>query len=272
MGRHELTDAQWERLTPLLPPRYPGRRGRPYHDHRRIINGMLWIAKTGAPWRDLPEHFGPWQTVATRFYRWKRCGLWARILAEVQRRADARGELDWEQHYVDGTVVRAHQHAAGAPHRKGGQEQQALGRSRGGFSTKLHLRAEGGGKPLAFLVTAGQRHEQSVFEPLMERGAVRRAGRGRPRHRPRRVVGDKGYSSRKVRCYLAQRGIGAVIPRRANEPQQRHFERDRYRERNRVERLINRLKQFRRVATRYEKLADSYVTMVTLAAILLWIS
>lgn len=174
MGRHELTDAQWERLTLLLPPRYPGRRGRPYHDHRCIINGMLWIAKTGAPWRDLPERYGPWQTVATRFYRWQRCGLWAHILAEVQRRADACGELDWEQNYVDGTVVRAHQHAAGAPHRKGGQEQQALGRSRGGFSTKLHLRAEGGGKPLTFLVTAGQRHEQSVFEPLMERGAVRR--------------------------------------------------------------------------------------------------
>jgi transposase len=86
------------------------------------------------------------------------------------------------------------------------------------------------------------------------------------------VVGDKGYSSRKVRRYLAQRGTGTVIPRRANEPQQRRFERDRYRERNRVERLINRLKQFRRVATRYEKLAGSYVTMVTLAAILLWIS
>jgi transposase len=149
--------------------------------------------------------------------------------------------------------------------------QQALGRSRGGFSTKLHLRAEGGGKPLTFLVTAGERHEQSVFEPLMEHGAVKRAGRGRPRLRPKRVVGDKGYSSRKVRRYLARRGIQPVIARRANEPQQRDFDRERSRERNRVERLINRLKQFRRVATRYEKLAEHYLGMVTLAAILLWI-
>ena len=135
----------------------------------------------------------------------------------------------------------------------------------------MHLRAEGGGKPLTFLVTAGERHEQSVFEPLMEQGAVKRAGRGRPRLRPKRVVGDKGYSSRAVRRYLARRGIQPVIARRANEPQQRDFDRERYRERNRVERLINRLKQFRRVATRYEKLADQYLGMVTLAAILLWI-
>jgi transposase len=131
----------------------------------------------------------------------------------------------------------------------------------------LHLRAEGNGKPLTFLVTAGDRHEQSVFEPLMEQGAVKRT----ERKRPKRVVGDKGYSSRKVRRYLARRGIRAVIPRRANEPQQHAFDRDRYRERNRVERLINRVKQFRRVATRYEKLAENYVTMVTLAAILLWL-
>jgi transposase len=124
MGRHELTDAQWVRLAPLLPPCYTGRRGRPYHDHRRIINGMLWIAKTGAPWRDLPACYGPWQTVASRFYRWQRSGRWAGILAELQRQADRRGELNWEQHYVDGTVVRAHQHAAGARHSKGGRSSR----------------------------------------------------------------------------------------------------------------------------------------------------
>lgn len=94
-----------------------------------------------------------------------------------------------------------------------------------------------------------------MFEPLMEQGAVKRSGRGRPRTRPRYVVGDKGYSSRKVRRYLARRGIRAVIPRRRNERPQQVFDRERYRARNRVERLINRLKQFRRSATRYEKLA-----------------
>jgi transposase len=89
----------------------------------------------------------------------------------------------------------------------------------------------------------------------MEQGAMKRRGRGRPRVRPERVVGDKGYSSRQVRRYLRRRGIRPVIARRQDEPQQRDFDRERYRARNQVERLINRLKQYRRVATRYEKLA-----------------
>lgn len=109
----------------------------------------------------------------------------------------------------------------------------------------------------------------------MEAGAVKRSGgRGRPRRRPKRVVGDKGYSSRKVRRYLRRHGIGATIPTKRNERNerpQRRFDRDLYRERNRVERCINRLKQFRRVATRYEKLAVNYLAMVTIAAILLWL-
>ena len=111
--RHELTDEQWERLQPLLPPQNP-KTGRPAEDHRRIINGILWVIRTGAPWRDLPERYGPWSTVASRFYRWTRAGLWDRILAALQEQADQAGQLDWEVHFVDGTVVRAHQHAAGA--------------------------------------------------------------------------------------------------------------------------------------------------------------
>ena len=121
--RHELTDEQWARLQPLLPPQKQqvGRPGRPAKDHRTIINGMLWINKTGAPWRDLPERYGPWQTVATRFYRWTKQGLWDRILAEVQKDADEAGEIEWEIHFVDSSVVRAHQHAAGA---KGGTHNE----------------------------------------------------------------------------------------------------------------------------------------------------
>ena len=269
--RHELTDEQWERLQPLVPPQRTGKPGRPPRDHRRMINGMLWIAKTGVPWRDLPERYGPWHSVASRFYRWRRAGHWGRILAALQIRVDASGHLDWSAHFVDGTVVRAHQHAAGARTGEGGAATQALGWSRGGFSTKLHLRAERAGKPLVFLVTAGQRHEQSVFEPLMQQGVAKRMGRGRPRVRPQRVVGDKGYSSRKIRRYLQRWSIRAMIPRKRDERRQAHFDRDLYRERNRVERCINKLKQFRRIATRYEKLAANYLAMIMLAAITLWL-
>jgi transposase len=123
MRRDELTDEQWERLQPLLPPQKP-RTGRPAEDHRRILSGILWIHRTGAPWRDLASEYGPWQTVATRFYRWVRAGVWERILTTLQQQGDAAGKLDWSQHYVDGTVVRAHQHAAGARRAKGGKSSK----------------------------------------------------------------------------------------------------------------------------------------------------
>jgi transposase len=123
---------------------------------------------------------------------------------------------------------------------------------------------------MVLLLTAGQRHEQIMFEALMEHGAVKRQGRGRPRLRPDRVAGDKGYSSRRIRQYLRRRGIGVVIARQKRERRGR-FDQAAYRRRNVVERLVNRLKQFRRIATRYEKRAVNYLAMLTLAAIMLWL-
>jgi len=124
---------------------------------------------------------------------------------------------------------------------------------------------------MTFVLTAGQRHETTQFEVLMEQGAVKRVGRGRPKLRPKRVLGDKGYSSRKIRRYLKRRGIGYTIPRRRDETRTGPFNRTLYKERNYVERLINRLKQFRRVATRYEKRAVNFLAMITLASIMLWL-
>ena len=113
MRRGELSDEQWQRLERLLPAQKP-RTGRPNVEHRQIINGILWVLRTGAPWRDLPERYGSWSTVASRFYRWQEAGIWARIWAQVQSEADEQGEIDWEIHLLDGTVIRALQHAAGA--------------------------------------------------------------------------------------------------------------------------------------------------------------
>ena len=267
MSRATLTDAQWERLRPLLPPQKP-RTGRPAKDHRLVLDGILWIARTGAPWRDLPPRFGPWQTVASRFYRWHAAGIWDALLATLQQVANAAGQLDWGVHYVDGTTIRAHQHAAGAC--GGDAATEALGRGRGGFSTKVHLRAEGNGKLLTLLLSPGQRHEASVFEPLMRQGAVKRTGRGRPKLRPQRIVGDKGYSSGAIRRYARRHGIGVTIPRKRNERRRGPFDRAAYRGRNVVERLIGRCKQFRRLATCYEKRAEHFRAMWVIAAIILW--
>lgn len=124
---------------------------------------------------------------------------------------------------------------------------------------------------MALVLTGGERHEQPVLPTLMERGAVKRRGRGRPRIRPDRVAGDKGYSSPTIRRYLKERRIGAVIPTKADQAPDPALDRTASRERNVVERLINRLKRWRRIATRYEKRADNYLAMLTIAALLLWL-
>ena len=129
--RHELTDAEWARLAPLLPARKGGKRRK---DDRLVINGILWKLATGAPWRDVPERYGPWQSVYTRFRRWRRAGVWDRMLGAVQQQADAAGQIDWAVHFVDGTVIRAHQHAAGA---KGGtRKPRHSGAARAAFQPR----------------------------------------------------------------------------------------------------------------------------------------
>ena len=143
-----LNEAMWERLSPLLPPQKP-RTGRPSLDHRTFIEAVLWLARTGAPWRDLPSGLMNWRTAWRRLQRWTEAGVWERILDALRALAQDAG---WEAHMLDSTVVRAHAHAAGARRTAG---EQALGRSRGGFSTKLHLRCDGRGRPVAFHLTGG---------------------------------------------------------------------------------------------------------------------
>lgn len=126
-GRGELTDEAWEQIEPLLPRN--GRRGKQWGNHRKVINGILWRLRTGAPWRDIPERYGPWQTCYDRFTRWRRDGTWDRLLAHVQTRSDAVGEIEWTVS-VDSTTARAHQHAAGARHRPSQADEKGGSRIR----------------------------------------------------------------------------------------------------------------------------------------------
>lgn len=126
VGRGELTDTAWATRKPLLPDN--GKRGQQWRNHRQVINGILWKLRTGAPWRDLPDRYGPWRTVYARFVRWRQDGTWDRLLAHVQTKSDAVGEVVWEVS-IDSSVVRAHQHAAGAP--KKGAPRRIRSRSGG---------------------------------------------------------------------------------------------------------------------------------------------
>lgn len=254
MRRLTLSDKDWKKLQPLLPSDPDV--GRPYEEHKPIIEGILWWIRTGVPWRDLPEEeFGSWQTVYRRFQRWTQEGRWAVILRKIRKLQHANDDLDWSAHSVDGTVVQAHPDAAGAP--DSSDSKEALGISHGGHTTKAHLRLDRKGHLMGFVLTPGQDQEIPQFVQLMNQGKVS-VGRGRPKSRPEAVVGDKGYNSQEVRDWLKRRGISQVIPKYKDQCQKGPFQKDLYRERNRIERRIRRFKDYRRIATRYEKRADHY--------------
>jgi transposase len=169
---------------------------------------------------------------------------------------------------LDSSVIRAHAHASGARRTAGGQ---ALGRSRGGFSTKLHLRCDGRGRPVAFHLTGGERHDLLGVGPLFEAGTLRTGRRGRARCKPDAVIADKAYSAAWLLEAFCRKGIVPVIPSRSDQPENPDFDCEVYRERNLVERLVGKLKQFRRVATRYDKLDPHYLAFVQLASVMVWL-
>jgi transposase len=140
----------------------------------------------------------------------------------------------------------------------------ALGRSRGGFGTKIHLVTDGNGLPLGAAISAGQRHESLYAEPVLQAVRIRQRN-GRVRTRPRAVAGDKGYSYARVRRYLRRRKIQAVIPTRKDQKRRPGFDKEAYRQRNVVERCLNWLKESRALATRFDKLAVNYLATVKLA-------
>ncbi|WP_411977398.1 IS5 family transposase [Streptomyces decoyicus] len=276
-----LTDVQWARIEPLLPDRTPKRGGR-WRDHREVIDAIAFKFQTGTQWVHLPEKYGNWRGVYNRLRMWALDGTWERVFTALMAQADADEDLTWAVS-VDSTIVRAHQHAAGARKKgapAGEPADHAIGRSRGGLSTKIHLAADARCRPLAFVLTAGQAGDAPAFTDVMARLRVPRR-RGRPRTRPDVVLADKAYSSRAIRDHLRKRGIRTVIPVPADQRGHRlrrgsrggrppTFDRETYKQRNTVERCINRLKQWRGIATRYEKTATIYLAGLHIAGIFLW--
>jgi len=249
--RHAIRDEDWDRIKDLLPGR-EGLRGVTAKDNRLFLDAVLWIAKTGAPWRDLPDRFGNGNSIWRRFDRWARKGLWQKVFEVLQ-------DPDLEWLILDSTIIRAHQHAAGArkaPDGTGGQQDQALGRSRGGFGTKIHAAVSGLMLPVRIILTAGQEADVTQGEKLIE---------GLPIEV---VIGDKGYDSDKLVGAIEAKGGKAVIPPRSNRKEQREYDEEQYKDRNLGERFWQKIKQFRRVATRYEKTARNFLAFVHVASIM----
>ena len=156
MCYYDIPEDLWLRLEPLLPTEGSPRGGRPIGDVRNFLNAVHWMLRTGSPWRALPEKYGSWKTVYSRFRRWQKRGYLTAILKLLTLQADMNHIM------IDGTYVHAHKHSAGARHTSG--INQALGRSRGGFTSKIHAVVDALGNLLAFTVTAGQYSEYPQAE------------------------------------------------------------------------------------------------------------
>lgn len=261
-------------------------------------------------WRDLPERFGPWKTVYERHRLWSADGTWERLLQQVQAEPDAVGEIDWDVS-VDSAIVRAHQHAAGArtdpppalavpkgasrwnTRAKLRGEASSTGwwrwcrrRGPGAFARRLHQQdPPDRGRPLPPVVPDRHTGAAGRLHPVRA-GAGEdpgpRPGSGRPRKKPDSVAADKGYSNGPCREYLRRRGIRHIIPEKADSRAARlrkgsrggrppGFDEERYKKRNTVERAVNRLKNFRAVATRYDKRGYVFLGTVSAAAVIVWL-
>jgi len=221
---------------------------------RRFLEGVFWVLRTGAPWRDVPERYGKWYSIYQRFARWCDRGIWAEMFAYFSKDAD----LEWL--IPDGTIIRAHPCAAGAPATRGGQQSQALGRSKGGFSTKIHILVDGLGNPLDFVLTPGQRHDKT-------QGAVLLKG-----YKGDYVIADKAYDSDDLLDFIVSEVEAIpVIPPRSNRTEQRDYDKHLYKARYLVECFINKIKWYRRLFSRFEKLDCRYLGFLFFASTLIWL-
>ena len=245
--RYELSDQEWGVIGPMLPNKS---RGVPRVDDRRILNGVFWILRSGAPWRDLPESFGPHTTCYNRFVRWRRAGVWDRIMDTLATANDAAMQM------IDTSVVRVHQHGACIASNR----QQHMGRSRGGLTSKIHAVVDAVGLPVRLGLTPGEAHDNRLCSVLL--------GELQPRTT---LLADRGYDADWIREFASQKGAWANIPPKRSRRGPICFSPYLYRTRNLVERFFNKIKQCRRIATRYDKLATNYLAFVKLASIRLWL-
>jgi transposase len=245
LDRRVLRDDQWERIAPLVPGKV-GDAGRSGADNRRFVEAVLWIVRVGAPWRDLPEAFGNWNF--QRFRRWARAGVFDRIFEALS------DDADFEYVIVDGTIVRVHQHGTGA---KGGTQNQAIGRSRGGLTTKIVALVDALGNLVRFVLLPGQRHDSAGVAPLLTDLDFSA------------LLADKAFDSDAIRADLDDRGAAAVIPPKANRVTTIPCDFEMYKWRHLVENFFCKLKEFRRIATRYDKTDTSFSAIIQLVGAVL---
>jgi len=252
MRRYALRDDQWDRIKDLLPGR-PSSVGVTAVDNRLFVDAVLHRYRAGIPWRDLPERFGDWNNTHRRCSRWAKSGVWQRVFERLA------GDADNEYAMIDSTIVRAHQHSAGA--RKNPGEDQAIGRSRGGLSTKIHALVDALGNPVGFHLTGGEAHDLVGADHLL------------PDMQAEALIADKAFDAdKRVIEPLTAAGKTVVIPPKSNRRSPRTYDRELYKARHLIENFFARLKQFRAIATRYDKTARNFLAAIHLVASIVWLN
>lgn len=244
--RYELSDYEWTTIKPMLPSKPRGVRR---VNDRRVLNGIFWVLRSGAPWRDLPETYGPRTTCYNRFVRWRRAGVWDRIMEALAAAHDVAVQM------IDTSIVRVHQHGACIA----GNGNQHMGRSRGGLTSKVHAVVDTNGLPVRLGLSPGEAHDNRLC-PMMLTGL----------HPKTKVLADRGYDADWIRARVNEQGAWTNIPPKRTRQDPICFSPHLYRARNLIERLFNKIKQCRRVTTRYDKLAANYLAFIKLASIRIW--
>lgn len=247
MARLMLTDERWSKLKDILLEH--GIYNKP--KLRLMVEGMLYRIRVGCPWRDLPKIFGDWNSIYKKFNRWSSNNKLIHLFQSLVTKPD----LEWV--FIDASITRAHQHSAGAR----GEESQAIGKSRAGNTTKIHMAVDSFGLPLEFDITGGEVNECKIAPELIDK--IKNATY---------IIADKGYDSDILRSHIASKGFFPLIPRRSNSKLgNHHMDWCLYKYRHLVENIFARLKHFRAIATRYDKLKRNYLSVIALACLLLWL-
>lgn len=213
-----------------------------------MVEGMSYILRTGCPWRDLPDWFGPWTSVYIRFWRWSRQGVWAAMLRLLT--AGQQGEL----HHLDASHIKVHQDGSTGGH----HPTEAIGKTKGGLNTKLTALVNSQGKALQIALAPGQRADLKAVE------AIKLPAHGR-------VVADKSYDSYAFRDKIFASGAKPCIPPKKNRVRRISWHRGWYAKRHKIENFFQRIKRLRRTGTRYDKSACSFLAFLHFAAILDWL-
>lgn len=216
---------------------------------KNFLEAMYWISRTGAQWRELPKDYGNWNSIFKRFNNWSKKQIWDALLKFCAQ------DPDLEYIMIDATIVRAHACAAGY----GDQEVQGLGRSKGGFTSKVHAKVDALGNPLQFIVTSGQRNDITQADILLE--DVTDAY----------VIADRGYDSKDLRKKLKKQKCEPVIPTKSNSKSPYEYDRHIYKERHLIECFFSKIKHFRRVFSRFDKSARNYLAFLAFVGACIWL-